>query len=113
MYITRPHHSNQLVFPESYHHHLYTMGSVQKWEEIVTRKQALRDQALKPYMVSDLDERPPQIHNVHERSCVRDDPIIQEITDIDNVLALLGQLKSGKYSAEQVVQAYIRRCVWR
>ncbi|KAL5360321.1 amidase signature domain-containing protein [Aspergillus floccosus] len=87
------------------------MGSIQSWEQIVSRKRTLRDQALKPYMVSDLDERLPQVHNVHERSCVRDDPTVQEITDIDNILALLNQLKSGNYSAEQVTRAYIRRAV--
>lgn len=85
------------------------MGSIQQWEQTVSQKRALRDRALKPYLVSDLDQRPPRVHEVQVRSCIRDDPVVQEITDIDNIAALVEQLKTGKYSAEQVTLAYIRR----
>ncbi|KAL4898488.1 amidase signature domain-containing protein [Aspergillus ambiguus] len=87
------------------------MGSLQNWEQIVSQKRSLRDQALKPYLISDLELRPPQVHDVQKRSCVHDDPLVQEITDIDSVSTLLGYMKSGKYSAEQVTNAYIRRAV--
>lgn len=86
------------------------MGSVGKWEQIVSEKRLLRDKALMPYTVSDLDQRAPQVHNVHERSRFND-PIAQDITDIDSIFSLLGQLRSGKYTAEQVAYAYIQRCV--
>ncbi|EAW08620.1 amidase [Aspergillus clavatus NRRL 1] len=84
------------------------MVRIQAWTETATRKRAWRDQALSQYFIKDLDQRPPQVHNVHHRSR-HDDPIIQEITDIDGVPALLECLRQGKYTAEQVVSAYIKR----
>lgn len=88
------------------------MGNIGNWEQIVSEKRSLRDKALKPYMVSDLDKRVPRAHDVQERSRI-DDPIADEITDIDSVPTLLEYLRSGKYTAEQVAHAYIRRCVHR
>ncbi|KAL4926506.1 amidase signature domain-containing protein [Aspergillus undulatus] len=82
---------------------------LQAWEEIVVRKQTIRDEALKPYLVSNIENRPPRVRSVQDRSCLKDDPLIQEITDIDSVPALLKQLQSGRYSAEQVIRAYIKR----
>ncbi|KAL4782294.1 amidase signature domain-containing protein [Aspergillus varians] len=79
------------------------------WEETVVQKCAIRDQALKPYLVSDIEHRPPRVRTVHERSWLTDEPLIQEITDIDNIAALLEQLQKGHFSAEQVTRAYIRR----
>lgn len=86
------------------------MGNIGNWEQIVSEKRSLRDNALKPYTVLDLDQRVPRAHNVQARSRV-DDPIAEEITEIDSVPTLLEHLKSGKYTAEQVAHAYIRRCV--
>lgn len=40
------------------------------------------------------------------------DPIAEEITEIDNIPTLLERLRSGKYTAEQVTRAYIRRFVY-
>ncbi|KAL2840366.1 amidase signature domain-containing protein [Aspergillus pseudodeflectus] len=86
------------------------MGSVRSWEAIAADKRSLRDRAIQPYTVSDLDQRHPRVHNVHERSRI-DDLVSQEITDIPSVPALLEQLRSGKYTAEQVTLAYIKRAV--
>ncbi|GLA28359.1 acetamidase [Aspergillus phoenicis ATCC 13157] len=86
------------------------MGSIGNWEQVVTEKRTLRDKSLKPYMVSNLDKRGPRVDNVQERSRL-DDPIAQKITDIDSIPTLLEQLRAGKYTAEQVTHAYIRRAV--
>lgn len=86
------------------------MGSIGNWEQVVAEKQTLRDNSLKPYMVSKLDKRGPRVDNVQERSRL-DDFIAQKITDIDSIPTLLEQLREGKYTAEQVTHAYIRRCV--
>ncbi|KAL2816394.1 amidase signature domain-containing protein [Aspergillus cavernicola] len=83
--------------------------ALQSWEQIALQKRALRDQALKLYTVSDVDNRPPQVHNVQVRSRLDDDSSIQEITDIDNIPALVEQLRKGSFTAEQVTRAYIRR----
>lgn len=85
------------------------MGSLQPWEQIVSRKRAIRDQALKPHIVSDIGNRPPRIHAVQDRSCIKDDPLVQEITDIHSVPSLVEQLRRGHFSAEQVTRAYIKR----
>lgn len=85
------------------------MGSVRTWEQTVTEKRSVRDRALEPYMTSDIEQRPPQIQNTHRRTCIHDDPTIQEITDIDSVPVLLERLKRGQYTAEQVSLAYIKR----
>ncbi|KAH1612899.1 hypothetical protein KXX21_002286 [Aspergillus fumigatus] len=85
------------------------MGSVRTWEQTVTEKRSVRDRALEPYMTSDIEQRPPQIQNTHHRTCIHDDPTIQEITDIDSVPVLLERLKRGQYTAEQVSLAYIKR----
>lgn len=85
------------------------MGSLQSWEQIVSRKRSLRNQLLKPYQVNDIDRRLPKLLSVQERTCIHEDPAIQEITDIDSVPELFECLKSGKYTAEQTTLAYIRR----
>ncbi|KAL4899249.1 hypothetical protein BDW74DRAFT_171622 [Aspergillus multicolor] len=82
---------------------------LQPWEETAAKKRASRDQALKPYLVSDIDSRPPRIRSVQDRSCLGDDPLVQEITDIRSISALVEQLQRGRFSAEQVTSAYIRR----
>jgi amidase len=64
---------------------------------------------LKPYIQDDLALRPPQVHNVDERSRIETDPKVQIITDIDDVTTLHGYLRSGTFSAEDVVLAYIKR----
>ncbi|KAL4914265.1 amidase signature domain-containing protein [Aspergillus aurantiobrunneus] len=74
---------------------------LQPWEQTVSRKRAIRDQALKPYLVSDINNRPPRVRTVHDRTCLKNDPLIQEITDIPNILTLVHKLKSRHFSAEQ------------
>jgi hypothetical protein len=86
------------------------MGSIRKWEEIVSEKRSLRDRSLKPYTVSNLDQRQPRVDNVQIRSRL-DNPVAQNITDIDSIPILLEHLRTGKYTAEQVTHAYIQRCV--
>lgn len=85
------------------------MGSLQSWEQTVFEKQSQRDRALKPYMVSNVDQRPPRVHQVQDRSCLQDDPLAQEITEIDNIRSLVDCLGARKFTAEQVVLAYIKR----
>ncbi|KAL6229697.1 hypothetical protein BDW75DRAFT_235002 [Aspergillus navahoensis] len=85
------------------------MGGLQPWEQTVAKKRALRDQSLKPYLVSDIDSRLSRVRSVQGRSCLEDDPLVQEITDIDSIPALVEQLQRGRFSAEQVTFAYIRR----
>lgn len=87
------------------------MGSIQPWEQTASQKRALRDQAMRDYMVLDLDQRPPRVQDVHKRSALANDPVAQEITDIDSIPALLELLGSGKYTVENVVLAYIKRYV--
>lgn len=86
-----------------------TMGSAatSSWTEIVSKKRSLREQALAPYLVDDLDQRPPRVQDVSTRSRIDED--VQRITDIDNIGALLDRLTTGEFTAESVVQAYIRR----
>lgn len=86
------------------------MGSLQTWEEIVSHKQLIRDQLLAPYLV-DVAQRLPQVQNPEERTRV-EDPLVQRITDIDNVATLLECLEKGEFQAEQVVKAYIQRYVF-
>lgn len=85
------------------------MGSIEPWEKIVAQKRSLRDQALKPYLVEDLDNRPPRIDDVAARSRIDSDPAIQQITDIDSIAELHQQLKKGQLTAEDVTLAYIKR----
>ncbi|GAB1206875.1 hypothetical protein APSETT445_005578 [Aspergillus pseudonomiae] len=66
----------------------------------------LRNELLKPYMVFDVDQRLPQVHNVQERSRIQSDPEVQEITDIDNIPVLVDQLRTGRFTAEAVILAY-------
>jgi hypothetical protein len=85
------------------------MGSIKPWEKIVAEKRALRDHALKPYLVDDLDKRPPRIDNVADRTRIDSDPLVQKITDIDSIAELHEQLGKGHFTAEDVALAYIKR----
>lgn len=85
------------------------MDNPRTWEEIVSQKIKLRGQALQDYLVNDTDQRIPSIANVDRRSCLAGEPIVQEITDIRSVPNLLSLLRERKYTAEDVVTAYIRR----
>jgi hypothetical protein len=85
------------------------MDNPKTWEEIASQKIKLRDQALHNYLVNDIDQRIPSVANVDRGSRLASDPIVQEITDISSVPDLLKLLSEGKYTAEDVVTAYIRR----
>ncbi|PLB49514.1 amino acid/polyamine transporter [Aspergillus steynii IBT 23096] len=85
------------------------LPGLQSWAQTVSKKRSQRDQALKPYMTLNVDQRPPQVPRVQDRSCLWDDPLSQEITEIDNIASLLEQLRLTKFTAEQVVRAYIKR----
>lgn len=86
------------------------MGSTQQsWEEIVSRKRTERDQLLVPYMVNDIESRLPRVEQVDQRSRLKD-PEIQKITDIDSIVVLSQLLQKGDLTAEQVIEAYIKRC---
>ncbi|OQD86181.1 hypothetical protein PENANT_c008G11305 [Penicillium antarcticum] len=87
------------------------MGSTQAWQQTVARKRSIRDQLLTPYLVNDVEQRLPQLDNVTERSQVAKDPLVQTITDIDNVAVLLEHLEKGEFQAEQVIKSYITRAV--
>ncbi|KAB8267666.1 amidase signature domain-containing protein [Aspergillus minisclerotigenes] len=87
------------------------MDNPQTWKQTASRKHSLRNERLKPYMVSDLDQRLPQVHDVQERSRIHSDPEIQEITDIDNISVLVDQFRTGKFTVEAVTLAYVRRAV--
>ncbi|KAE8323278.1 amidase signature domain-containing protein [Aspergillus sergii] len=87
------------------------MNSPQTWKQTASQKHYLRNERLKPYMVSDVDQRLPQVHDVQERSRIHSDPEIQEITDIDNISVLVDQFRTGKFTVEAVTLAYIRRAV--
>ena len=85
------------------------MGSTQQsWEQIVAQKRAARDNLLAPYLVEDVDQRPPRVHQVHERSRLKD-PEAQRITEIDSIKELSQCVLKGEFTAEQVTRAYIRR----
>ncbi|KAJ5231353.1 uncharacterized protein N7469_005941 [Penicillium citrinum] len=87
------------------------MGSTQQsWEEIVSRKRTERDQLLVPYMVNDIESRLPRVEQVDQRSRLKD-PEIQKITDIDSIVVLSQLLQKGDLTAEQVIEAYIKRAV--
>ncbi|KAJ5470894.1 hypothetical protein N7530_008251 [Penicillium desertorum] len=85
------------------------MGSVQTWEEIVSQKRAIRDQLIAPYLV-DVTQRLPRVQNAEERTRL-EDPLIQKITDIDNITSLLECMEKGEFQVEQVIKAYIQRAV--
>ncbi|CAG8116304.1 unnamed protein product [Penicillium olsonii] len=80
------------------------------WKAIVSRKRHERDQLIAPYVVEHMN-RPPQVHNVQERSQIEAEPRIQKITDIDNIMVLLKQIEKGETGAEEVTRAYIKRSV--
>lgn len=82
-----------------------------KWQDIVAQKRAMRDALLKPYLVDDLDARPPRVDSVFLRSAIPSEPRVQEITDIDSIPELHRRLVAGEFTAEEVVRAYIKRLV--
>lgn len=86
------------------------MGSLPTWEEIVFQKRLIRDQLLAPYLV-DVAQRLSLVQNPEERTRL-EDPSVQKITNIDSVIALLECLEKGEFQAEQVIKAYIQRCVF-
>ncbi|KAL2862996.1 amidase signature domain-containing protein [Aspergillus lucknowensis] len=92
-------------------HHLSfaMMGDPLPWKQTTSQKRALRDRFLQPYLVSDIDTRAPRVRNVQDRSCLKEDPLAHEITDIDSIQALVEQLQKGRFTAEQVTRAYMRR----
>ncbi|KAJ5825485.1 hypothetical protein N7474_002623 [Penicillium riverlandense] len=81
------------------------------WKRIIAQKRQIRDQLLAPYLVDDVDSRLPRVDRVDERTRLDQEPKIQTITDIDNIAELLDRLKKGEFTAEGVVQAYIKRAV--
>jgi hypothetical protein len=87
------------------------MGGTQDWTEIVSQKRFIRDRLLAPYLVDDIDQRLPQVDKPQQRSQIKSDPIIQKVTDIDNVAELLRRIENGEFGAEEVTQAYIKRYV--
>lgn len=85
------------------------MGSTQpSWEQIVAQKRAARDKLLALYLVDDVDHRQPRVHQVHERSRLKD-PEAQNITEIDGIKELSQRVLTGEFTAEQVIRAYIKR----
>jgi amidase len=85
------------------------MGSIQSWQDIASRKKALRDVALKEYLVDDISHRAPRVKNVDNCSRIETDPNVQAITDIDNLSILHQNICEGTFSAEDVILAYIKR----
>lgn len=85
------------------------MDNPKTWEEIVSQKIQLRDQAIQGYLVNDIDQRNPIVPDVDRRSRLATDPIVQEIADIPSVPDLLKLLSQGKYTAGDVITAYIKR----
>lgn len=84
------------------------MGTIQRpWEQIVSQKRAIRDKLLAPYLV-DLEHRVPRVDHVDHRTRLENDPDVQRITDLD-LLGLLKRLETGEFTAQQVIQAYIKR----
>lgn len=81
------------------------------WKTIVSQKRASRDAALAPYLLNDVDlaSRQPFVDDVSTRSRLLDAKG-QEITEINDVEALQECLRQGRFSAEEVVLAYIKRC---
>ncbi|KAJ5552876.1 Amidase [Penicillium frequentans] len=82
--------------------------AIEQWEQIISKKRAIRDKLLTPYLIN-VEDREAHVDNVHERSYVNDE--VQAITDIDDVEVLLQRMQNGDFSAEQVVHAYIQRAV--
>ncbi|KAJ5166482.1 uncharacterized protein N7482_005263 [Penicillium canariense] len=88
------------------------MGSIHPpWAHIVSQKRAIRDQQIAPYLVDDKELRVPRVHQVDHRTRLEQEPQVQKITDIDDIACLVKGLEAGEFSAEQVIQAYIKRAV--
>lgn len=87
------------------------------WEEVVSKKRALRDSSLAPFLVHDLDSpsRKPVVgQDVSQRSEFptserKETRRLQEITEVDDVQTLQECLSRGQFTAEEVVFAFIRR----
>ncbi|KAJ5449604.1 uncharacterized protein N7458_006053 [Penicillium daleae] len=86
------------------------MGTIQQpWEQIVSKKRAIRDKLLAPYLV-DIEHRVPRMDHVDCRSRLENEPEVQEITDLD-LTGLLKRLETGQFTAHQVILSYIKRAV--
>lgn len=84
------------------------MGTIQQpWEQIVSQKRAIRDKLLAPYLV-DVEHRVPRVDHVDYRTRLENEPDVQKITDLD-LISLLKRLETGEFTAQQVIQAYIKR----
>lgn len=84
------------------------MEDLKPWEIIAFEKRKLRDEALKPYIVNDLAAREERVINVAERSRIEPEAH-QTITEIDSIETLHQNLVEGKFTAEDVTLAYIKR----
>lgn len=80
------------------------------WTEIVDRKRQIREAALQLYQIDDAHLRPERVDNVAERSRIEPQSA-QDITDIDSIELLHQGIKERKFTAEEVILAYIKRSV--
>lgn len=78
------------------------------WTDVVARKRQIREAALRLYQVDDVHSRTERVDNVSERSSIEPQSA-QDITDIDSVELLHHGMKEGRFTAEDVVLAYIKR----
>ncbi|GMF76046.1 unnamed protein product [Aspergillus oryzae] len=69
------------------------MDKPQTWKQTASRKHSLRNERLKPYMVSDLDQRLPQVHDVQERSQVVFEDALTQARALDRAFQETGHLK--------------------
>jgi hypothetical protein len=72
------------------------------WEEIVVRKRAIREAAVEKYLPSKWKNGQPPWPSASERA----------ITGIAELAQLQEKIQSGELTAEVVIRAYIRRCVF-
>lgn len=78
------------------------------WKGVVKQKRELRDKALGNYLLEDLGSRPERVDNVAERSRISPQSA-QDITEVDSVELLEQGIAQGKFTAEDVTVAYIKR----
>lgn len=86
------------------------MSSQESWEQVVSQKRANRDKLLAPFLVDDVDKRTPRVHQIEHRSRL-DSDLLNQITDVDSIPALLHKIQVEGLAAEDVVRAYIQRAV--
>ena len=73
---------------------------INTWEEIVTRKRAIRDEAIRKYLPGTWENSQSPWPSREERT----------ITDIAELGILQEKIQSGEATAEAVIKAYIKRC---